>query len=137
MKIESFTSDDNLQDFQAEISGPVKIYKIVLSDFKESESDKASKLAWDICNWLNSSYETIREFCASKLLDLKNEIWLNGEEEPLNKNSFAETIELESIAAYSDGSFTLYFDDKDNFWGHAIVVDVDKDYVLVDAQIAG
>ena len=71
------------------------------------------------------------------MLSLKNETWLEEDEEPLTKERFAEIITLKSIAAYSDGSLTLYFDDNDIFWGHSIVVNVKKNHVLHDASIAG
>ena len=80
--------------------------------------------------------ESARAFCASKLLRLKNETWLEDQEEPITRETFIETLELEGITAFSDGSFSLYFDENDIFWGHSIVVDV-EDNVLIDANLAG
>ena len=137
MNVDRITFNSETENFEALISNGHKTYSISLYDFKESETNKASALVSDICSWLPSTYEIIRDFCASKLLSLKNETWLEEDEEPLTKERFAEIITLKSIAAYSDGSLTLYFDDNDIFWGHSIVVYVRKNHVLYDANIAG
>ena len=48
-----------------------------------------------------------------------------------------DRMELDDICVNSDGSITLYYDDGDMFWGHAIEVDVEDDGTYSDANIAG
>ena len=40
----------------------------------------------------------------------------------ITEESFAQRIELRSIAMDADGSFSAYFDDDDMFFGHCVVV---------------
>ena len=137
IKLEKITYNRESENFEARVSGIGNTFTLELLDFEEGDGDAASALAHDICNWLQSGYPAAKEFCAAKLLDLKNEDWLQEEEEPLSKEKFIQTIELEGITAFSDGSFELYFADNDIFWGHTILVDVDSDYVMTDANLAG
>ena len=136
MKFDSITFDPDKKDFTAILSNLDKKYGLLLLDFQEDEIEKATKLAYEICSWLELNDESARVFCASKLLSLKNETWLEGQEEPLTKEEFIERLELESILAFSDGSFSLYFDDNDIFWGHGVVVNVENS-VLLDVNLAG
>ena len=137
VQFENINYNQESEDFVATFSCIGKTFQLSLLDFNEGDGDAASTLAHDICNWLQSGYEAAKEFCAAKLLDLKNEVWLEEQEEPLSKEKFIETIELEGISAFSDGNFTLYFADNDIFWGHTIVVDVDQDYIMTGADLAG
>lgn len=136
MKIDSITFDPDKSNFEAIISNLDKKYSLSLLDFQENEIEAATKFAYKICLWLELNDESARVFCASKLLPLKNETWLEDQEEPITEEEFIETLDLEGITAFSDESFSLYFDDNDMFWGHSIVVDV-KDNVLIDANLAG
>lgn len=136
MKFDSIIFDPDKKDFVAILSNFAKKYSLLLLDFQENEIEKATKLAYEICSWLELNDESARVFCASKLLRLKNETWLEDQEQPFTKEKFIETLELRSIIAFSDGSFSLYFDDNDIFWGHSIVVDVENS-VLLDANLAG
>ena len=136
MKLENLTFNRDKKDFVATLSDLDKEYGLSLLDFDENEVEKATKLASEICSWLESNKQSARVFCASTLLSLKNETWLEEGEAPMTNEKFVETIELDGILAFSDGSFSLYFDDNDIFWGHAIVVEVEEGKLL-DATLAG
>ena len=61
-------------------------------------------------------------FAARELTDLACE-WREfaDEEVPeITEESFAQRIELRSIAMGADGSFSAYFDDDDMFFGHCV-----------------
>ena len=82
-----------------------------------------------------------REFAAEQLIELAND-WLeddDSEDKPdeITKEMFMDRMELDDICVNSDGSITLYYDDGDMFWGHAIEVDVEADGTYSDANIAG
>jgi hypothetical protein len=117
---------DNTQTFQ-----------MTLSDFNENQGEQAEDLASSICSWLNSNLHCVKTFSASRLTDIKNTSWLEDGEEPISEQSFIQKIELEAINAYSDGSFDLFFLDNELFLGHSIIVNVNSDLTLEDAEIAG
>lgn len=56
------------------------------------------------------------------LLELKNDNWLEDDEEELTKEEFESRMELESIQVCPDGEFCFWFGDGDLFWGHSITV---------------
>lgn len=71
---------------------------------------------WDI---------SMREFAASKLTSLANE-WQDEDDKDapnIAEKDFARRINIESISITSGGSFTVYFNDDDMFWGHIVTVD--------------
>lgn len=66
----------------------------------------------------------MRAFAARQLTELACEWRESADEEvpEITEESFAQRIELTSIAMDPDGSFSAYFDDDDMFFGHCIVV---------------
>lgn len=50
---------------------------------------------------------------------------------------FIDSIEISEMTVSPDGSITLYYDDGDMFWGHAIEISVEPDGTVSDANIAG
>jgi hypothetical protein len=71
------------------------------------------------------------------LLDLKNEVWLQGEEDPLTAEEFTRRLSLYAVEIDSDGCATLYFADDGIFAGHSISVYLDADGELWDTKLAG
>ena len=66
----------------------------------------------------------MRAFAARQLTELACD-WRESADEDvpeITEESFAQRIELTSIAMDPDGSFSAYFDDDDMFFGHCIVV---------------
>lgn len=66
----------------------------------------------------------MRAFAARQLTELACEWRESADEEvpEITEESFAQRMELTSIAMDPDGSFSAYFDDDDMFFGHCIVV---------------
>ena len=66
----------------------------------------------------------MRAFAARQLTELACEWRESADEEvpEITEESFAQRIELTSIALDPDGSFSAYFDDDDMFFGHCVVV---------------
>ena len=44
---------------------------------------------------------------------------------------------MDAVTFRNDGSIEAYYDDDDIFWGHCIVVNMDKDGNMENADIAG
>lgn len=66
----------------------------------------------------------MRAFAARELTELACE-WRESADEDvpeITEESFAQRIELTSIAMDADGSFSAYFEDDDMFFGHCVVV---------------
>ena len=66
----------------------------------------------------------MRAFAARELTELACD-WRESADEDvpeITEESFAQRIELTSIAMEPDGSFSAYFDDDDMFFGHCVVV---------------
>lgn len=66
----------------------------------------------------------MRTFAARELTDLACEWRESADEEvpEITEESFAQRLDLTSIAMDADGSFSAYFDDDDMFFGHCVVV---------------
>lgn len=66
----------------------------------------------------------MRASAARELTELACEWRESADEEvpEITEESFAQRIELTSIAMDPDGSFSAYFDDDDMFFGHCVVV---------------
>ena len=66
----------------------------------------------------------MRAFAARELTELACE-WRESADEDvpeITEESFAQRLDLTSIAMDPDGSFSAYFDDDDMFFGHCVVV---------------
>lgn len=139
MNPNNITYNPDTENFDALIAHNGKMHRMTLIDFNKDEIAPATLLANSIGAWLQTNLPAAIDFCTSKLLTLKNETWLDEDEDeqPLSAEAFAERVEWRSVVAYSEGSFTLYFDDNDLFWGHSIIVEVDKDLQLKRANLAG
>lgn len=89
--------------------------------------------------WTNQSAwtEKVREFAASRLLDLKNESWLDIGEAPLAAGDFASKVSMASVVVDADGACEFWLDDGALFSGHSIVVRGSVSDGLVEAEIAG
>ena len=88
-------------------------------------------------DWLKANEVIINNTITKKLLELKNDAWLEIEEKEVTAAEFLERIKLESICFYDDSSFDLYYDDGDLFAGHTITVSISADRTSRDATIAG
>ena len=66
----------------------------------------------------------MRAFAARQLTELACDWRESADEEvpEITEESFAQRLDLTSIAMDPDGSFSAYFDDDDMFFGHCVVV---------------
>lgn len=64
----------------------------------------------------------LKSFAANEMLDLKNDSWLGEDESDVTSLEFQERMSIDSISAYSDGDFEVFFDDGELFWGHSIII---------------
>lgn len=79
----------------------------------------------------------IRARITQDLLRLKNDTWLDEDEDPLSEQEFQEKIQLDNFVVYKDGDFAAWYNDGDTFWGHSISVDGNLDGRLTEVGIHG
>ena len=81
----------------------------------------------------------MRAFAARELTELACEWRESADEEvpEITEESFAQRLDLTSIAMDPDGSFSAYFDDDDMFFGHCVVVYGSLADGVASAEMAG
>jgi hypothetical protein len=78
-----------------------------------------------------------KDFAATQLLELKNESWLEEDEKSLSSEQFKQRMHLDTIMFRPDASVEFWYADGDLFWGHSIVVYMDRKNSFTAAQIEG
>lgn len=91
--------------------------------------------------------QKFRAFAAENLTedanDWQDEGYDDGEEEndeapaAITEETFAGRITISEFSIDAEGSYEVYYDDDDMFWGHVIIVDGSVDGGMEDAYIAG
>ncbi len=72
-----------------------------------------------------------------EMLVLKNESWLEENEEPLKTDTFKKEIGLYSINVYEDSCIEIYYKCGNLFWGHEIISKIDASGKYIDSTIIG
>ena len=81
--------------------------------------------------------DAAKAYAVEELLELKNDEWLDEDEEPLTSEDFQGAMQLESISFEPDGEVLFFHDDGDLFWGHCILITMDREDRFTHADIAG
>jgi hypothetical protein len=96
--------------------------------------ERASNLVRD----LEKYAKLAKEYAAQSLLEIKNEAWVDDEnEEPLTPVQFEQRMTLESLSIDPNGEVSFYHNDGDLFWGHCILVTMDSENNFIQAETAG
>lgn len=88
-------------------------------------------------------YEQILLDMETKMLALKNDVWLDEDEEtgedeaPITMEDFRKRISIDSIGFDEDCGSTIYCNDDDMFFGHQIEIHIDKNGKYEDANLVG
>jgi hypothetical protein len=88
---------------------------------------------------LENYAEAAKNYAADRLLELKNNTWLDldNNEQPLTSSKFTASMLLDAIFISWDGSVSFYHQDGNLFWGHWILVEMDVSTQFLHAEIAG
>lgn len=97
----------------------------------------APRLAWVEQQLQTRFWEPMLAAMTDKMLALKNDAWLDEDEQELSKKEFRQRVTLSDVAFYTDGSAAIYCDDDELFFGHTIEIQVDKNGEFRTAQLAG
>ena len=130
-KINSFEGSAFWQDKKIDIS--LDVNKNNKSGITKARKALKTLLSEQI-QWDNN----IRNFVAKKLINLACE-WneTNDDTPTITEETFAQRIKLLSISITSGGSFTIYFDDDDIFFGHYVSVCGSLRKGIISADIVG
>ena len=77
-----------------------------------------------------------KEYTVNKLLELKNDLWLEEDEKEVTKKDFKDRMGFTNLYVFSE-SVNFYFDDDDLFWGHTIEVTANQNLEFIAANIVG
>lgn len=134
----TFTLDRRLNWFEAQTDWGGTAAKLSLQMEDDSRNPEATlahvaKL-WDSqADW----NRRVLDCAVAKLLNIKNESWLDEEETELSADQFKARMKLDSITVYPDGTFEFWWDDGDLFLGHMITVSGDMTHGPKYASISG
>ena len=106
-------------------------------DNVESDLDTFVAILSEQAQWIAASRSQIEDSIIGELLELKNSTWLEEGQKSVSRAQFLKAIVLTDITFRSDGSFEMYFDDGDLFFGHTILLSGSKDKGIDSATIAG
>lgn len=115
---------------------------IEIFDWDENESMMTSALetAYELVNNQEKWNERIRDYASEKLVELANE-WLQDNDEAdideITKEMFVKLMKFNTISAYPEGNFEMFFGDGEMFWGHSIVINGNINGEFKSADIAG
>jgi len=96
--------------------------------FRTAETLWAGQESWD---------RQVRAFASSRLLDLKNDTWLEDGENEVTTTEFEARMALEGVFVFPSRQFEFTFHDDGLFWGHVIQVSGTLADGLTHAGIAG
>jgi len=97
----------------------VDLHLSVETDEEQEAALRTARALWDDqASWS----ERIQAFAVQELLPVKNESWLDEDEQPLSSEQFRDRMRLQSISAGPEGDFEFWHDDGDLFYGHSIQV---------------
>src|SRR5690606_5456018 len=82
-------------------------------------------------------YEPMLAQMEEDMVLLKNDFWLNKEEEPVSVSELRSRISMVRIVFDTDGSILIHCNDDGLFGGHTIQIEVDADGNYIRADLAG
>ncbi|MFC7441763.1 DUF2262 domain-containing protein [Laceyella putida] len=135
MEFEQWEWDSRLEEWGTKMNLTDEITVDVLFDPKGINENEGFHIVYGQWEKVKENWRKLEEDVADHLLDIHNEAW--NDEEPITKDTFISRMTIEAIRFWSDGTAEVYFDDGDLFWGHCILVSLNQDGQVVDADIAG
>jgi hypothetical protein len=132
-----FAFDENLQQFKADYEHYGHSIQLSIATAYREQAAELLVQTTDIISRLTEVDQQARNYAANQLLDLKNDVWLDEDEEELSADAFTTCMSIDSISFEEDGSFQIWYADGDLFWGHSITVSCNQAGQPQDANING
>lgn len=133
----TFTLDKSVDWFEGGATWCGQKIQLTLDIDDSGKPDRALDVARKLWSEMEDWKKKVDEYAVAKLLDLKNDNWLDEEENELTPQEFKNKMTLESISVHPAGNFEFWHDDGDLFWGHSIQICGSLDEGLTDADIPG
>lgn len=123
--------------FEGQVMWLGKTIKVALSADGELDKQTAIAAAKVLLDSMLEWTQQINNLALTELLSLKNESWLDGDEQEIGNTEFLNRMQLTEMTVYPDGSFEFWHDDGELFWGHSILISGSLAKGVTDASIAG
>lgn len=132
-----FTLDRSVDWFRGEATWAGTMVRLELSVNENGAANQCLRVAKTLWDDQSSWAAKISEHAVARLLQLKNDTWLDEGELPVTPDSFKSRMSLESVMVFPDGTFEFWYDDGVLFWGHSIQVSGSLAEGLTDVDIPG
>lgn len=133
----TFALDKRVDTFEKKVDWQGRSVNLTFDNGTDEEIAEGLRTCYEIMNNVSEWDNKVRKFAAEQLLELKNENWIDEDEDELTKEEFMTRISVRSISAMPEGEMEFWLDDGDIFWGHSIVVSGSVDGGLEDAEMCG
>lgn len=137
-KLGDFDLDRRFSWFKGEITWREKEIKALLE--VDTENQKTWHKALENLAFIVENQDKFdkewREFSAKELTELAND-WAEEGTPSISEEEFAKRLEISSITIYSNGNYTIYYNDDDLFYGHSIEIDGNIEKGIEYANMVG
>jgi hypothetical protein len=123
--------------FEGKITWLGKEVDIAISVDESGSPSDSLKTVKILLKTMEQWAKKVNNYAVTQLLDLKNDNWLEEDENPISSDDFIRRMQLRSLTTYPGGAFEFGHDDGDLFWGHSIAVSGSLAEGLTDAGISG
>lgn len=120
--IGEITFDEDLQWFETKYKANGCSFELYINTDSRNEAISLLPTVRDVISGLEVIDHKAREFACEELLELKNDSWLDEDEELITKEEFASKMSIDTISFQEDGEIEIWYNDGDLFWGHSITV---------------
>lgn len=132
-----FKLDRRMDWFEAEVNWNGEEIRLTMEAFDDAIDPGFMATAEELWNRQSFWKKRIEDFVVQELLELKNDNWLDDDEDEVSPEEFVERIWISSVSVQENGDFVFWYDDGNLFWDHAIEVEGNIQTGLSRANIAG
>ncbi|OWA34034.1 hypothetical protein B9G55_17020 [Saccharibacillus sp. O16] len=129
--------EELLQWFKGSIHVGERKIRVALNTADRDEALELLPTLFELADALEETDASACRYAAEELLELKNDVWLDEEEEELSEEEFMSRMELESVTLEVEGRAAFWYADGDLFGGHTICVERNADRQFVSADLMG
>jgi Uncharacterized protein conserved in bacteria len=129
--------NEQMQNFQANCNVNGKDFTLSIAVNDRSKVLDLLPILRNRFDQLEEMDSVAKNFAAEELIRLKNDSWLEPHEKAVTKQSFKTSMSVNHISFTPSGELEMYYDEGGLFWGHSIVVFVDKHGQPKKADICG